>query len=151
MKLSELVRPESILPNLKSREKREAIREVVMTLEGDPRVRDLDSLLEEIYAREEMESTGLGNLAALPHARTDAVSDVVLAVGRSREPIAYGGPDGDSVRILFVMGTPKRMVQEYLRAVAALARLLKQEAFRTAILEAETREEILSALERFQS
>lgn len=151
MNLSSLVRPEAIVPDLRAADKETAIRTVVAALEGDPRIKDREALLKGIFAREEMESTALGNLAALPHARTDAVDDIVLAIGRSREGIRYGAKGQELVHLLFVMGTPKRMVQEYLRAVASLARLLKQEGFRSAILTANSAQEILEALDHFQT
>lgn len=150
LNLNSLVRLESIVPDLHAADKESAIRAVVATLQGDPRVKDPDALLAGIFAREEMESTALGNFAALPHARTDAVEDIVLAIGRSRKGIPYGAGSREPVHLLFAMGTPKRMVQEYLRAVASLARLLKQDAFRTAVLDAASAQEILDALDRFQ-
>jgi mannitol/fructose-specific phosphotransferase system IIA component (Ntr-type) len=151
LKLSSLVRIEAVIPDLHAADKDSAIRTVAAALEGDPRVNDPEALVQGIFAREAMESTGLGNLAALPHARTDAVDDIVMAIGRSREGIAYGPKGEEPVRLIFCMGTPKRMVQEYLRAVASLARLLKQEAFRNAILQAGSAQDILDALDRFQS
>ena len=62
---------------------------------------------------------------ALPHARTDGVSRIVLAVGRTRQPIPFDAAH-PAVQLLFLMGTPKDAVTGYLQAVAALSRFLRK-------------------------
>ena len=69
---------------------------------------------------------------ALPHARTDAVSRIVMAVGRTRRPIPFD-PTHPAVKLVFLIGTPKDDVTGYLQAVAALSRLLRNPATRAGL------------------
>jgi mannitol/fructose-specific phosphotransferase system IIA component (Ntr-type) len=96
-------------------------------------------------ARERVEATSLGNGVAFPHARTDHVKRLVLAVGRSVEGVTFE-TGGEKIHFIFVIGTPRRMVTEYLALVGAMARLLRNEEVRVKLLSAQTAEDFLAAL-----
>ncbi len=125
------------------------IREVASLLKSDPRVKDFEKFYQDILSREREEATCLGFDVALPHARTESVTDMVLAVGRSTKGVFFENSN-QTAKLLFVVGTPKRMATDYLRLVGTIARLLKSEAIRSSLLSAQTAEEfaeILSAAE----
>ena len=81
---------------------------------------------DELLARERVEPTTLGNGVAFPHARTDHVKRLVLAVGRSVSGVNFE-TSGETIHFIFVIGTPRRMVTEYLALVGAMARLLRHD------------------------
>ena len=86
---------------------------------------------------------------ALPHARTVAVDRLVLAVARIAPPgVGFDG-EHPAVRLIFMVGTPRQQVEEYLRLVAAISRLLKSPGAREALLAAKTEAEFRAALARF--
>ena len=96
-------------------------------------------------AREHAHPSVVEHGVAFPHARTDLVEKIVLGIGRSRSGIPFG-PDGQRARLIFLIGVPQRLVSDYLIAVGALARLLKEDARRDAMLQAKTSAEFLAAL-----
>ena len=98
------------------------------------------SFYDELLARERLEATSLGNGVAFPHARTDHVKKMVLAVGRSRPGVLFEN-SGETIHLIFVIGTPRRMVTEYLALVGAMARLLRKDEVRKMLMEAKTPEE----------
>ena len=141
-----LIRPEAVCLDLCERVKTPALQEVAARLAGCPAVPDLDAFVGEILAREEAGNTALGHGTAMPHARTDRCREIVIAVGRSANGIDYAAPDGQPVRLVFLIGTPMQEVEEYLRVVGMLARLLSREAVRQRLLAAATAAEFITAL-----
>jgi mannitol/fructose-specific phosphotransferase system IIA component (Ntr-type) len=145
MKLSELLQSGQILLDLKESKRTAAIHEVAALLEQDEGVINFKGFYDELLARERVEATSLGNGVAFPHARTDHVKRLVLAVGRSVEGVTFE-TGGEKIHFIFVIGTPRRMVTEYLALVGAMARLLRNEEVRLKLLSARTPEEFLAAL-----
>jgi PTS system fructose-specific IIA component/PTS system fructose-specific IIC component/PTS system nitrogen regulatory IIA component len=84
---------------------------------------------------------------ALPHARTAGVGRMVLAVGRAAQDVAFD-PEHPGVRLVFLIGTPKAAVADYLKLVAGLSRLLKKPGVRAGLLTAKTEAEFLALLAR---
>jgi len=130
--------------DLKSRAQAEAITETSALLTTCPYMLDLPTFVSEVLAREQLSPTALGSGLAFPHARTGTVEQIVMAAGRCRDGVSFNG--SDPVHLIFVIGTPKNMVREYLGLVGDLARRLKQANVREQMLKAGTAAEFLAAL-----
>src|SRR5437867_6184497 len=135
-KVSGLLRPDAINLTLQARQKVDALREVATLLQKAGCVTDFSAFFNEILERERVSNTALGHDVAIPHARTEQCSEILIAVGRSPEGIDFEAKDGQPVRLIFLIGTPKQMVTEYLRVVGNLARLLRQDHLRQSLLDA---------------
>ena len=135
-KIASLLSPETIKLDLQAKEKNAALREVAGLLAQSSCVGDFEAFFQEILQRERVSNTALGHDVAIPHARTDQCSDILVAVGRSRDGVEFEAKDGQPVRLIFLIGTPKQMVTDYLRVVGNLARLLRQDDLRQRLLEA---------------
>jgi mannitol/fructose-specific phosphotransferase system IIA component (Ntr-type) len=146
IKISKILTTDCIALNLQSSKRTAVIHEVAGQLAQHPQVSNFQSFYDELLARERLESTCLGNEVAFPHARTDHVKNMVLAAGRSKEGVLFENC-GQTVKLIFVIGTPKRMVTDYLAVVGALARLLKDAPVRQRLMEAETAEDFHAVLE----
>ena len=96
---------------------------------------DPPELLRQLKERMLLAPVCIADDVALPHARTDAVSRIVIAVGRTRHPIRFDAAH-PAVQLLFLMGTPKDVVTGYLQAVAALARFLRTPGTRAGLYSA---------------
>lgn len=152
MKISPLLRPEFILLDLKSQTRLEAVHEMTQLVKFHPHMKDFAAFCRAVHEREAMGSTALvGHDIAFPHARTDQVSDILLAVGRSRSGILFEGKEPQTVRLIFLMGTPKKMVMEYLQLLGSLARLLKSKEFRASLLSAETPEQFVALFQQHET
>jgi mannitol/fructose-specific phosphotransferase system IIA component (Ntr-type) len=135
MLISDLLRAGQVALDLHAQDGPGAIHEVASLLRDNVSVTSFDKFYEELLAREKVESTCLGNGIAFPHARTDHIKTMVLAVGRSKAGI-YFESCGQTVHLLFIIGTPKRMATDYLSIVGGLARLLKDPSLRDQLLAA---------------
>lgn len=138
--ISETLRPHLIGVNLQATSKADAMLEVASLLKDHPSMVNFDGFYNDLVQREKLESTCLGMEMAFPHARTDHVKNLVIAAGRSKEGIKFENTE-QPVKLMFVIGTPKRMVTEYLAAVGALARLLKDDGLRQKLISAKNAEE----------
>lgn len=112
-----------------------ALNEISRRLENHPDVINYTGFYQDLLARDRIDTTCLGNQIALPHARTEHVSDLVLAVGRSTQGVVFEKGD-EKVRLLFVLGTPKSNPMAYLQVVSTLCKILKLSPNREALFNA---------------
>jgi len=143
-----IARPDAVALNLVAGGGEEVIRALHERL-GDAAGAVLDAplLLEELLARARLASVCIAPEVALPHARTAAVSRIVLAVGRTAGPVAFDA-EHPKVRLAFLIGTPREQVAEYLAMVATLSRMLRDPLTRAALLTAPTETEFRAQLGR---
>jgi len=135
--LSDLLDEKQVILRLRSRKLPNALREIIQVLLQSRKVDDAKGFLERVLAREREHSSAVENGVAFPHARTDLVDEIIIGIGRSRAGIPIGA-DQQRARLIFVIGVPERLVNDYLICVGTLARLLKDEATRSRLLHAET-------------
>ena len=150
-KVATLLRTETIKLNLQAREKVPALREVAELLAQNKCVGNFDAFFQEILERERVSNTALGHDVAIPHARTEQCSEILVAVGRSSDGIDFEAKDGQPVRLIFLIGTPKQMVTDYLRVVGNLARLLRQDGVRQQLLDSPDPESFIKVIEAAES
>jgi len=110
---------------------------------------DVERVRRGVFEREAMLSTGIGLGIALPHVRLPEADRFVLSVGLFRPPIEYGSLDGKPVEIALLLVGPSRSHEEFVRFVARVTGVLKQEAFREALLAAATPAEAWEVLDRY--
>jgi mannitol/fructose-specific phosphotransferase system IIA component (Ntr-type) len=98
-------------------------------------IRDPDRLLLDLIERARLSSVCIADDIALPHARTSAVDRLVLAVARAEPGVPFD-PAHPAVRLIFLIGTPRDAVAEYLQMVSAVSRVLRNPIARGALLTA---------------
>jgi len=143
--LADLLDEKQVILRLRSRKPANAIREIVQVLAHNGKIEMPQTFLEQVFARERAHPSVVENGVAFPHARTDLVNQIVLGIGRSRAGIPFG-QSGTRAHLIFVIGVPQQLVNDYLICVGTLARLAKDEAIRSTLLHAETPREFLDAL-----
>jgi mannitol/fructose-specific phosphotransferase system IIA component (Ntr-type) len=143
--LPELLDERQVLLQLRSRRLPNALREISQLLAQNGKVDDAEIFLQQVLAREQEHPSVVENGVAFPHARTDLVDEIVIGVGRSRAGIPVD-TNQERARLIFVIGVPERLVNDYLICVGTLVRLTKNDAIRTTLLEAETPRQFLDAL-----
>lgn len=135
--LRNLLDPSRIALAVQATRRTAALNEVARLLDGHPAVANYGGFYNELLARDRLDTTCLGNQIALPHARTEHVTDLVLAIGRSPDGVNFE-KDNQTVRLLFVLGTPKSNPMAYLQVVSTLCKIFKDPANREALLVAAT-------------
>lgn len=124
MRLDEILRPSDVSLQLRARDKPSAIEEVLGQVRGDVRVHHWEKLRAAVLQRDAPAIAEDGRGICIAHGRTDAVSELVVAVGRSPDGIVF--PElAAPVCLVFVAGIPAAMDSEYLRIVGAIARVCR--------------------------
>jgi len=128
----------TVNPDLHSTDKFDAIRELIRHTPVFDEITDKGVFEEAVIARERLQSTGFGHGVAVAHGRADGVDRVLIALGVSRQGIAFDAPDGEPVRLLFVIASPVQVSLEYLQALSTLVRCVRHQKVRDALLAADT-------------
>jgi mannitol/fructose-specific phosphotransferase system IIA component (Ntr-type) len=144
MRVSDVLSRDQILLDLPAPTREEAVHRVAEMLRGDPRVKDWPAFFQSLREREEKAKVNLEYGLCFPHARTDAVTDMVMAFGRLAQPVMS---NGHNVRFILVIGIPDTLDAEYLRMVGALMRVFRDRRTREILATASTPEEIVSVFE----
>lgn len=144
-RLSSLLDPSRIRLQVQSNKRTVALNEVARMLDGHADVTNYQGFYNELLARERLDTTCLGNEIALPHARTEHVQKIVMAVGRSDGGVLFENSK-QTVKLLFVLGTPKSNPTDYLQVVSALCKIFKDPVNRDALMTATTPEQFIQAI-----
>ena len=150
MKLHKYLTEKAICLDLNGRKKDEAITELAELLADHPNVKDSKGFIRAVFAREKDSTTGIGHGIAIPHARTDCVGDFVAAVGLSKSGIDFNAIDGNPVKLVILMGIPAHKVNAYLKLLAHLSLLLRQDGFEEALLSAPDAKAVVEAFAKYE-
>jgi len=134
--LSDVLAPERVCI-LESTDKAGVLEELAARLAAAPEVSDAPALGAAILAREGLMSTGIGLGIGVPHVRIESVRDIVMAAGLSRTGIkGYDSLDNAPVRLVFMIAAAPSQHAEYIRLLALVSRLVKEQSVREALLSA---------------
>ncbi|MEI8233074.1 MAG: PTS sugar transporter subunit IIA [Verrucomicrobiota bacterium] len=142
--IGDILSPKHILLDLESRTRGAAIAKVAELLESDSRVKDWERFDAGLLPGSSCMANDSGSGICIAHVRTNAVSAMIMAVGRSVEGIPV--EDGTRVRLVFVIGVPVALASDYLRIIGALARIFRTAKGEAALLDAQIPEEFLETL-----
>ena len=127
--------------------KHDALVELADVLSTAPQVKDGPELIQEILKREELMSTAIGRGIAIPHVRLSSVTDLVMAVGVCKKPIAdYQTIDDTPVDLLFMIAAAYNQHSLYLKTISHFCGKLKQESLHENIINAKDAQEVFSLL-----
>jgi mannitol/fructose-specific phosphotransferase system IIA component (Ntr-type) len=129
--------------------KQQALAEIMECASASESIVDAARFKNGILERENIISTGIGRGIAVPHTYSDAIKDLVLTVGISREGISdYGAMDDQPVHFVIMVAAGSHQHTEYLQILASISVLGKDEGIRSALLAATTADEVIAALSK---
>ncbi len=147
MKLSSFIAENTILMNLSGFTKQQALDELIDVLDRAGKLNDKNSARQAVIERESQLSTGLGNGIAVPHGKTNAVTELVAAFGIKQEGIQFDSADGQPAHIFFMLVSPLDVSGPHIKALASIARFLRVKDNRDLLLKAKSPTEVLSIFE----
>ena len=128
--------PGSVIWDLRSTDKYDAIREVIRgapIFTSHPQL-DVERFTQVVIDRERLQSTGFGHGVAVAHGRTDQVDEPTIALGISRDGIEFDSVDGEPVHLLFIVANHPDHQMNYLTILSTLVAMVRDELFRREIL-----------------
>ena len=142
MKLSELIDEDYILPELKAKDKKEVLEELVDALvRREPSI-DKKALVKVLLERERLGSTGIGDGVAIPHGKFHGITHPIITLGRSRKGLDFESMDGEPAFLFFLLVAPENSASIHLKALAKIAKILKNSSFRRVLMEAPSKREL---------
>ena len=150
MKISETLSKSCIDLNVKFKNKYDIIHYFMEKLAC---IHNLDNqtkevIIDEIISREKLMSTGLQNGVAIPHCSTKHINEPMTFIGISKDGMDFGSADGISTNIIVMLVVPKSQLNDHVKKLAIIARLLNQETIRNKMLLAEKPEEIIELFKK---
>jgi len=148
MNLKDLLSADVIKIPLENLEKNLIIEEMVDLLEKAGKLTNHNMVLDAVLERERVMSTGMGDGVAIPHAKSDGVTELVAAFGITKQNIDFEAIDGKPVRIIFLLVGPTDQTGPHLKALSRISRLMHRKEFREALAASKTAEDVMVAISR---
>lgn len=139
---SDYLKPAQIIFSLKSRDKIQALEELLDVLVRQKLIKNKKPILTRIVDRERLESTAIGHSVALPHARVDTGGEIAVSVGRSKEGIDFAAVDNKKVHIIILVVWNPSIPGLFNHLFAGLAKFLIKNEFRERLFYAKNASEL---------
>ena len=151
MRITELLKKESIELGVKVSGKEEAIDKLIGLMAAGGRLNDKAGYKEGILAREALGSTAVGEGIAIPHAKVAAVKEPGLAAMVVPDGVDYEAFDGSLANLIFMIAAPEGEADVHLEALSRLSTLLMDPDFKNDLTHAESKEEFLQLIDDKES
>ncbi|GJD49181.1 Nitrogen regulatory protein [Methylobacterium crusticola] len=126
MPLLEFLKPEAVLPALRAQGKKQVLQELAAHAARHLPGLDEREIFETLLQRERLGSTGIGEGVAIPHGKLPALSQLFGLVARLERPVDFEALDGQPVDIAFLLLAPEGAGADHLKALARVARVLRE-------------------------
>jgi fructose-specific phosphotransferase system IIA component len=133
MLLTEILSPQHVKVPLTADTKEGVIRELMETLAAGGAVTDLPAAIQSVLDREKTRTTGIGSGLAIPHGKTPAVRELVMAMGRTATPIDFKSIDAKPVTLVILLLSPLDKTGPHIQALARISRMFSADAFRNKV------------------
>lgn len=136
MKITDILSPETVVPQLKGQSKSSVLRELASCLCAQHKEIESGDLVAVLEERERLGSTAIGDGIAIPHGKLRGVTSILGIFGRHRTGVDFDSLDGKPTYLFFLLVAPEDSSSLHLKALARVSRLLKDAPFRERLLNA---------------
>ena len=147
VKITDYITEDLIDLDLKSKNRESILVELSKLLERSKNILVEDNdIYKALVDREKLGSTGIGKGVAIPHAKTESAKELTVAFCISTKGIDFNSMDDEEVHIFFVFASPNKDSQIYLKVLARISRLIREENFRQNLMDCKTAKEVISCI-----
>ncbi len=146
MKIDDILKKGSIIAELVGTNKEEVLREITDFLQEQSLIKDKETLFNTLMEREKLGSTGIGENVAIPHGKSDELSQIITVFARSLKGVDFESLDQKPVHFVCMVIAPANSTGQHLKALARISRLLKNQDLRAGILKLQDADQIYSLL-----
>ena len=148
MRLKDFLCSQAIIADLKANNKTEVIEELVMLMinAGVIEKKSKAKIIDVLMAREALGSTAIGQGVAIPHGKSDSVTQLTAGLGISKKGINFDSLDGEPAYIFFLLLAPVDSAGPHLKALARVSRLLKDKYIRESLKAVKDKKDILELI-----
>jgi PTS system nitrogen regulatory IIA component len=149
--LLNLIYPENISLNLHGKTKEAVINELLDILSAQGKPLDRTAAFKDLMDREQTMSTAIPNGIAIPHAKTNAVQELTIAIGIKKTGLDFDSPLEDKARIIILALAPPNKAKPLYKFLLAITTALNDDTLRSKILAAKTPEEVVELLHQYHA
>ncbi len=146
MKLSNALAPDRIELNLSSTVRNRVIKEMIALMNRSMTLSDPDALFRRILDQEAIKTSGVDRGVAIPHARSDDIDGVVVALGISRPGLDFQSLDGQPVHLIFLILSSEAAMPAYMSVLSRTARIFHRAEMAQKVLDAASPDEIIALI-----
>lgn len=146
MDITSFITADSVAVGLEVKSKDELIEKLLVLANKSGKVTNLSEVRNAVLEREKLLSTGIGDGIAIPHAKTQAVSDTVCSVAILKNAVDFDSVDGAPVDVAFLLLGRESNVGAHLRLLSRISRYLCEPDKISKLRTAKNREELLTFL-----
>ena len=150
MRITDYLKKECISISESGKNKNEVIRKQADLLMLGYFDINKDEALEGLFEREKIETTGVGEGVAIPHASIESCKEIQVALSILSKGVDFNSLDNLPVRIVFLILFPKGKVNLQLRFLAGVSRILRYNGMKESLLECDSPDNILDVLKRYE-
>ncbi len=147
MKIQTLINSDDVHLSLEASDRDEALK-IVSDLTASTVKLPAEVVAQGLLEREALGSTAIGGGFAIPHCKLRGLNGIAVTLARFLAPVAFGSPEGEGVRFLFVVLSPPDQPALHLQALSQIARTLKSDVIRHRLLEVEDPVEVVEIVKR---
>ena len=144
--LLQRISEKTIKIDLKGETKEEILNEMVSLLANSGFVQDWELVLDDVKNRERVMTTGMERGIALPHAKSDGVTSMCVAIGVKKSGVNYGSFDGQPSKLFIMVVSPKKASGPHLQVLSAIGGLLHEQETVNKLLDAQSSSDIMKIL-----
>ncbi len=150
MQITDYLKEECVDISISGQNKQEVITNLLdLIVKSDPEI-SREEALEDLFKREKLESTAIGNGVAIPHARIEKMSGVKVSVGFLNGSLDFESIDKKPVELVFLILFPKEEVGLQLRLLARVARLLHDGGLHESLLSCKSGKEVIETFKTYE-
>ena len=146
MRLTDILKPESVVVPLQAADKQDAVYQLVDLLAQNAGIADVQQLRDAVWQREQTRTTGIGNGVAIPHGKCACVATLAMAIAKPEHPIEYNAIDNRPVDLIILLASPVDQTGPHIQALATISKMLCANDTRNAIKQAATAEQLYNAI-----
>lgn len=148
MKIGSLLDEQTVLTGLEVENKKEVLNRLISSLSSRVDERELENIRTAVFEREEIMSTGVGKMLAIPHGKAPGISKNYAAFALLKKPVDYDAIDGKPVSLVFLLAGPQSGNSLHIKMLSRISRLLNNNEFRQKLEACTTAEEIIELFKK---
>jgi len=146
LKIMDIVVQDAVLLELEPGAKGEALAQMARSLASVAPELEPERLLQVLLDREALQSTGIGEGVAIPHAKFPGLDRLLATFARSTPGVDFEAVDGQPTHLFFLLVVPENSGGQHLKALARISRFFRDASFRKRLMEASSLEAVFEAI-----
>lgn len=146
MRLRDILTEDRVKIPLESIDKDQIIEEMINLIDESINLKNKEEILKAVMDREAVMSTGVGEEVAIPHGKSNGVSEIVAALGITKKPIDFKSLDDKPVRLVWLLVGPEDKTGPHLKALSRISRLMHKKEFREELIKTRLPKRLLQVI-----